>query len=81
MAGIAVLTATTLEGQLLQLIEAVTNAQIVAVGAAAPGATVRRIVTSNNTDDVSGIKTVSITLPVIVNIDSTGTKVEAVSVY
>ncbi|MEG4999386.1 hypothetical protein [Microcoleus sp. B4-D4] len=81
MAAIATLTATTLEGQLLQLIEEITNAQIIAVAAAAPGVTVRRIVSSNITDDVAGTKSVSLNIPITVNINATGTAVEAVPVY
>ena len=81
MAAPVILTATTLEGQLLQMIEAVTNAQIMAVANAAPGATVRRIVASNNTDDINGIKTVSLSLPVMINVNALGTEVEAISVY
>ncbi|MEG4999694.1 hypothetical protein [Microcoleus sp. B4-D4] len=81
MAAIATLTATTLEGQLLQLIEEITNAQIIAVAAAAPGVTVRRIVSSNVTDDVAGTKSVTLSIPITVNINTTGTAVEAVAVY
>lgn len=81
MAATVTLTALTLEGQLLQLIEAVTNAQIIAVGAAAPGVPVRRIVASNTTDDVTGIKTVTLSLPVAVTTNDTGTAVEAIPVY
>ena len=81
MAATVTLTATTLEGQLLQLIEAITNAQIIAIGSAAPGVTVRRIVASNTTDDVTGIKTVTLSLPVSININSGGTATEAIPVY
>ena len=81
MAATVTLTALTLEGQLLQLVEAVTNAQIIAVGAAAPGVAVRRIVASNTTDDVTGIKTVTLSLPVAVTTNATGTAVEAIPVY
>lgn len=81
MAATVVLTATTLEGQLLQLVEAVTNAQIIAIGAAAPGVTVRRLVASNTTDDITGIKTVTLSLPVAVATNATGTAIEAIAVY
>ena len=81
MAAPATLTATSLEGQLLQLIEAVTNAQIIAVGSASPGVTVRRIITANTTDDITGTKTVALSLPVTVNTNSTGTAIEATEVY
>ena len=81
MAAPVTLTATTLEGQLLQLVEAVTNAQIIAIGAAAPGTTVRRIVSANTTDDITGIKTVTLSLPVAVTTNESGTAIEAVAVY
>ncbi|MFB8795550.1 MAG: hypothetical protein U7126_15320 [Microcoleus sp.] len=81
MAAPATLTATTLEGQLLQLIEFVTNAQLIAINSAAPGVTVRRIITSNTTDDMSGTKIVNLSLPVLVNTNTTGIATEAVEVY
>ena len=81
MAAPAILTATTLEGQLLQLIEFVTNAQLIAINAAAPGVTVRRIITSNTTDDMTGTKAVNLSLLVAVNTSATGTTTEAVEVY
>jgi hypothetical protein len=81
MAAPATLTATTLEGQLLQLIEFVTNEQVNAIANAAPGVTVRRLIAANTTDDISGTKTVSLSLPVSVNTNAAGTATTAVEVY
>jgi hypothetical protein len=81
MAAPVTLTATTLEGQLLQIVEALTNAQLVATAAAAPGVTVRRIVTQNTSDDISGLKSVAISLPIAIEASANGLATVAIAVY
>jgi hypothetical protein len=81
MAAPITLSAPTLEGQLLQLIEEMTNAQLSAVLAAAPGVTVRRVITQNVSDDIAGVKTVSLQIPIAVQITATGTEATAIVVY
>lgn len=82
MAAPATLTATTLEGQLLQMVEHVTNAQVMAILAAgANGATIKRIVTANVNDEIAGIKTVTLSIPISVETNNLGTGTTAAVVY
>ena len=81
MAAIVVLSATTAEGQLLQMIEAINNLQVVAVGAAAPGTTVFRVIQSNLTDDLTGRKNVTLQIPVNTIIGTDGLETSATLVY
>jgi len=81
MADIVVLTATTAEGQLLQMIEAINNLQVAAIATAAPGTTVIRVVQSNVTDDLAGRKNVTLQIPVDTVISTNGLTTSAANVY
>lgn len=82
MAAPITTTATTAEGQLLQVIEGITNLQVAAINAAgANSATVRRMITQNVSDDIAGTKTVTLTIPINVEVNAAGTAITAAVVY
>lgn len=82
MAAPITTTATTAEGQLLQVIEGITNLQIAAINSAGTaGAAVRRIVTQNVSDDIAGTKTVTLSIPINVEVTAAGTGITAAVVY
>lgn len=81
MAAPVILTATTLEGQLLQIVEAITNAQLAAATAATPGTAIRRIVTQNTSDDIAGIKSIAIQLPIAIEFSDSGLATVAMAIY
>ncbi len=81
MAALITLTATTAEGQLLQIIEGIGNLQVAAQAAAPAGTTTRRIVTQNVTDDIAGVKTVALQIPIATEAGGAGLISTAIAVY
>jgi hypothetical protein len=82
MAEPVTLTATTLEGQAIQIIEALSNAQTAAIIAAGTGgAAVKRIVTSNVSDEIGGVKSVTLSFPINTVASATGLETTAAVVY
>lgn len=84
MAAPVTLTATSAEGQLLQLIEHITNIQLIAQAtslALTPPVQKPAIVLSNLVNPVTGIATISLQLPFDMNLTATGTGITAREIY
>lgn len=84
MAAPATLTASSAEGQLLQLIEHITNIQLIAQASGlSQNPPVQRpsIVQSNVVNPITGIASITLQLPFDMNLTATGTGIVAREIY
>ena len=83
MAAAVTLKATTLEGQLLELLQHLIDTQTKAILSApdADRAGVRRIITASTTDLLAGIQTTTVSIPLDTEPTPAGISVIAAAVY